>query len=92
MHDSQTGAVTILALNRHTTDEVELEVELRGFDSARKVTIATELHHRDLKAINSVDATDEVSPKKLADVAISKGKLRAKLKPLSWNVIVTSPA
>jgi alpha-N-arabinofuranosidase len=90
LHESQTGAVTILALNRHTTDEINLEVELRGFDAARKITAATELHHRDLKAVNSAEATDEVSPKKLTDVAISNGTLSAKLKPLSWNVIVTS--
>jgi alpha-N-arabinofuranosidase len=92
VHDTQTGAVTILALNRHTTDEIELEVELRGFDAARTITVATELHHKDLKAINSVEATDEVAPTKLSDVAISKATVRAKLKPLSWNVIVTSPA
>ena len=92
VHDSQAGAVTILALNRHTTDDIDLEVELRGFDSARKVTVATELHHGDLKAINSMEATDEVSPNKLTDVAIARGTLGAKLKPLSWNIIVTSPA
>jgi alpha-N-arabinofuranosidase len=92
VHDSQTGAVTVLALNRHTADEIELEVELRGFDTARKVTGATELHHKNLKATNSMDATDEVAPKKLSEVAIAGQVLRAKLKPLSWNVIATSAA
>jgi alpha-N-arabinofuranosidase len=92
IRDSQTGAVTILALNRHTTDEIELEVELRGFGGEQNVTVATELHHKNLKAINSTDATDEVAPKKLSEVAIAGQVLRAKLKPLSWNVIATSPA
>jgi alpha-N-arabinofuranosidase len=91
VHDSETGTVTIFALNRHPAEELELEVEMHGFGAARKVTAADGLHHKDLKAINSVGATDEVSPKRLADVAISQGTLRAKLKPLSWNVIVTSP-
>jgi alpha-N-arabinofuranosidase len=90
VHDRQTGAVTVLALNRHVTDEIELEVELRGFGK-QNVTVATELHHRNLKAINSVDATDEVAPKKLSEVAIAGQVLHAKLKPLSWNVLVTSP-
>ncbi|HWM28291.1 MAG TPA: alpha-N-arabinofuranosidase [Woeseiaceae bacterium] len=90
IHDEENDSLTILALNRHTTDEASLEVELRGFAGERTVATASELHHKDLKAINSMTATDEVVPRKLRDVAISQGTLRAKLKPLSWNVIVTS--
>jgi alpha-N-arabinofuranosidase len=92
IHDSESGDVTVLALNRHTTESMELEMELRGFDDERNVTFASELHHGDLKAVNSKAAADEVSPQKLGGVSFSGGVLRATLKPLSWNVIVTSVA
>ena len=88
LHDPESGAVNILALNRHTTDEIELEVELRGLGK-RKVASAAELHHTDLKAINSKTATDEVAPKSRGDVTINGETLKVKLKPLSWNVIAT---
>ena len=38
VHDPETGTVSIFVLNRSTTDEIELEVELRGLGSNRKVT------------------------------------------------------
>lgn len=90
IHDEKTGTVTILALNRHTTDDVNLEVELRGLGANRKISVATELHHKDLKAINSKTSPDHVKPQPLDGVAIKSETLTAKLKPLSWNVIVTT--
>lgn len=92
IHDEATGAVTILALNRSTTDEMQLDVELRGLGEGRKVSIASELHHSDIKAINSKAAPNAVAPKERTDVSVNKGVVSAKLKPLSWNVIVTTPA
>lgn len=92
IHDEESGTVTILALNRSTMDEMQLDVELRGLGDARKVTIASELHHSDLKAVNSKSAPDAVSPKIRNDVSIAKGVVSARLKPLSWNVIVTTLA
>jgi alpha-L-arabinofuranosidase len=92
IHDEESGAVTIFALNRSTTEEMDLNVELRGLGDARKVTLASELHHTDLKAVNSKSAPDAVSPTNRTDVSISNGIVSARLKPLSWNVIVTMPA
>lgn len=91
VHDPESGAVSILALNRHTTDEIELEVELRGLGKL-KVASASQLHHKDLKAVNTKDARDEVSPASRSDVVISGETLKVKLRPLSWNVIATSAA
>jgi alpha-N-arabinofuranosidase len=89
IHDPHSGATTILALNRNASDAIQLEVELRGLGAGRKVTLATELHHGDLKAINTKDSPDEVAPRNRDDVAIDGEFVRVKLKPLSWNVIVT---
>lgn len=86
--DAERDAVTILALNRHATDELELEADLRGFGEDRGVTAALELHHRDLKAINRREAPAEVAPAERRDVTLAGERLRVSLKPLSWNVFV----
>jgi alpha-N-arabinofuranosidase len=90
IHNPQSGETTILALNRHASEAIAVEIELRSFDREHTVALATELQHRDLKAINSVDAAEEVRPAKHNDVSISGTTVRATLKPLSWNVLVTT--
>ena len=35
IHDQESGTVTILALNRSATDEMQLDVELRGLGDAQ---------------------------------------------------------
>ena len=92
VHDSQENSLAVFALNRNAATETELDVELRGFGGERKLVAASELHHQDLKAVNSMNAPATVSPKALETISLSKGHLRARLKPLSWNVIVTSGA
>lgn len=91
MHDRESGTVTLLALNRSKEAGMELELELRGLGAGRKVTFASELHHADLKAVNSKVAPDAVAPATLEDVTVAGEVVRAELKPLSWNVIVLGP-
>ena len=59
---------------------------------SRELTRAEELHHLDLKAINSRGAPDAVAPVPHPAARIAGGTLRAKLTPLSWNVFPTRPA
>jgi alpha-N-arabinofuranosidase len=91
LHDAASGTVTVLALNRNACDEIELELELRRL-GARELAFASELHHGDLKAMNSREAQDLVQPQTRDDVALRGECLRAKLKPLSWNVFVVKTA
>jgi alpha-L-arabinofuranosidase len=57
--------------------------ETHSFDDALK------LKHDDLKAVNSKDRPNEVAPRQLADVSVGESSIRAVLKPLSWNILVT---
>ena len=59
---------------------------------SRELTRAEELHHADLKAINSKGAPDAVAPVPHPAASIAGRTLRATLKPLSWNVFPTRPA
>ncbi|NIJ20927.1 alpha-N-arabinofuranosidase [Sphingomonas naasensis] len=91
VHDPETGDVTVFALNRSLDSEMALTAELRGLGT-RRLAEAFELHHADLKAINSVDAPDEVAPAQHPRADFTDGVLKAVLKPLSWNVFVTRSA
>lgn len=92
VHDDSTGQTAIFALNRHLSDEQEISIELRGLGDRQYLVEAQELHHADMKAINTKEAPDNVSPNKLAAVQIDGHRITARLKPGSWNLIVTTHA
>ncbi len=89
--DESTGQVTVFALNRNISENMDLNVALRGFGKSRKIVTALEIHHANMKATNTKDAQDTVAPRKLEHVTIKNDQLQATLKPGSWNVIVTAP-
>jgi alpha-N-arabinofuranosidase len=83
------GTTTVFALNRSLSDPMDLDVVLRGLGADRRLVEATEIHHANLKAVNTKEAPDTVAPAANPDVSVDGERLRAKLKPASWNVIVT---
>jgi alpha-N-arabinofuranosidase len=87
--DPATGRTAVFALNRHLSDEMELTIELRGLGTQRTLVEAHELHHANMKAINSRESPDTVTPAPLQGVRIDGEHLSVRLKPGSWNVIVT---
>ena len=87
--DEASGRTTIFALNRHLEEDMELKIELRGLGADRVVEEAIELFNSNMKAINTKDTPNAVAPTYNADVRIESETLIAKLKPGSWNVLVT---
>jgi alpha-N-arabinofuranosidase len=83
--------VVIFALNRHLTETMDLKVELRGFGGQRQIVEALEVHHPNMKAVNTKDAPNTVAPAPIKSVSLDGDKLVARLMPGSWNVIVTAP-
>jgi alpha-N-arabinofuranosidase len=83
------GRTAIFALNRHLSEPLDLVADLRGLGADRKLVAAQEIHHAKLKAANTRDLPDAVAPRANADVAIEGEKVSVRLKPASWNVIVT---
>jgi alpha-N-arabinofuranosidase len=67
---------------------MDLQVELRGLGK-RRLTFARQLHHADLRATNTRAAPETVAPAELAGATVTGERLQAKLRPLSWNVLVT---
>src|SRR5262249_21625496 len=84
VRDPKTGACTLFALNRGA-EETTLEAELRGL-GVKKVAAASEVHHADLKATNSKQKPDAVTPRTNETASLKGETLKANLKPYSWNV------
>jgi alpha-N-arabinofuranosidase len=84
--DEAGGRATLFALNRSDRSQVDLSADLGGLGEGWTVAGASQLHHDDLKATNTRDRPDEVSPRPLDGVALEEGVLTAVLRPLSWNV------
>jgi len=87
LYDRTTGRSTVFALNRSPTEAMDLQVDLRGLGK-RRLTLARQLHHTDLKATNTRAAPQTVAPTELAGATVTGERLHAKLRPLSWNVLV----
>jgi alpha-N-arabinofuranosidase len=87
--DETTGRTAVFAINRHLTDEMDLKIELRGLGSERKLVECLELHHANMKATNTREAPDTVKPVNNPRLEIGGETLTVRLKPGSWNVIVT---
>ena len=65
---------------------MQLDVTARSF-GALSLTDAHELHDGDLKAVNTKAEPERIKRQPLETVEVEGGTIRARLKPLSWNVI-----
>lgn len=78
--------VTVFAVNRSVSDDVEFECDLRSF-SGYSFTEHIVLEHDDMKITNAA-AGENVSPKSVTGRAsFDEGILSARLSKTSWNVL-----
>ncbi|MEG0742141.1 MAG: alpha-N-arabinofuranosidase [Clostridia bacterium] len=80
------GGVTVFALNRSMDEDIELCCDLRAFGELRMVEHLL-LHHEDVKAVNTEENPDCVSPVQGKGGSVQDGKMSVILPKLSWNVI-----
>ncbi len=80
------GSVTVFAVNRSLTDDIEMTVDLRDF-AGLKAASHTVLTHADVKAVNTEENPDNVAPKAMAGAVVEGGRLTVVVPKLSWNVI-----
>jgi alpha-L-arabinofuranosidase len=82
--------LTVLAVNRHQTDSVELGLDLRAFRGYAPVEHSV-LSDPDPRATNTQQHPDRVRPRGVATAPVTGGRLTARLPPISWNVIRLAP-
>ena len=80
------GSVTIFAVNKDMQDDLLVTVDLRAFD-LKGVQEHIVLHHDDVKAVNTEEHPDNVSPVSIQGAKVENGMLTVRLPALSWNVI-----
>jgi alpha-N-arabinofuranosidase len=84
--DEANESVTLFAVNRDLESSLPLEGDARAFPGYRVVEHLT-LTHSDLKATNTADHPDNVTPRADGNAQLRDGQLTANLSPASWNVI-----
>ena len=80
------GSVTIFAVNRSLEEGMELTVDLRDFSGLSTVSHEV-LVHEDVKAINTEENPNNVSPRAIPGGKLEGGRLVIEIPRLSWNVI-----
>jgi alpha-N-arabinofuranosidase len=88
-HDEETGAVTLLAVNRSTSEPLDLTAHVRAFPGHR-LAMASELTDADPSARNSAGA-EAVVPRANPRARLEDGRLEVRLAPVSWNVVRLEP-
>ena len=86
MHNEAAGEVTIFAVNRHLSESLPLDIDLRSFGDFRVLEHLV-LESDDLKAANTQDAPDRVAPHARGNALADGSGIRASLGKASWNVI-----
>ncbi|MFS8198074.1 alpha-N-arabinofuranosidase [Streptomyces sp. CWNU-52B] len=91
-YDEESGAVTVLAVNRGQEESLSLRAELRGALSGYRVLEHLVLADQDPDAVNTEADPHRVTPRAGGGAQVSAdGALEAELAPVSWNVIRLTP-
>ncbi|MGJ7451967.1 alpha-N-arabinofuranosidase [Aquipuribacter sp. MA13-13] len=93
-HDEETGEVVVLAVNRGQEDVLELEVDVRAFGGTAGMVVVEHsvLADDDIRARNTADDPDRVTPRRGSGARVEDGRARLALPPVSWNVLRLRPA
>lgn len=86
VHDPDSGVVTIFAVNRSKDESMDVRIDLRGFGELG-IADCAELHDSDLKAFNSKEQPERIKPVPHEAVEMQGAMMKARLKPLSWNML-----
>jgi alpha-L-arabinofuranosidase len=85
-HDDTSDDLTLLVVNRSTTEPVEVVADVRAFPR-HQPDLADTLHCEDPTTCNTAATPDAVVPTRLEQFTLDEGILRAVLPPVSWNVL-----
>lgn len=84
--DEEGRHLTIFAVNRHQESAMSFEVDMRdfpGYETEEHIV----LDGPDMKATNTMEHPNSVTPRKSGRAKITDQRLVAQLSPTSWNVI-----
>lgn len=85
VYNEELNEVTVFAVNRHLSEGLELDVDLRSFSSVNIIEHIV-LEHEDIKAVNTKSNPHNVMPSQ-GKAVVEGGHVKALLAKASWNVI-----
>lgn len=85
VYDEENDYLTIFALNRHLSESLDLNCDVRSFEGYQ-IEEHIVLENDDLKAVNTADE-EKVAPHRGGQSQLDDGMLTARLAKASWNVI-----
>lgn len=85
VYDEENEYLTIFALNRHLSESLDLNCDVRSFEGYQ-IEEHIVLENDDLKAVNTADK-EKVAPHRGGQSQLDDGMLTARLAKASWNVI-----
>jgi alpha-N-arabinofuranosidase len=92
-HDPGSGDLTVLAVNRHPTEDGLLDVTVRDDEGKGYVVVEhLELGGADLHTTNTAEYPERVNPATTTGSGVNDGHLTAVLRPVSWNLIRLTPS
>ncbi|MNE75107.1 Intracellular exo-alpha-(1-_5)-L-arabinofuranosidase [compost metagenome] len=86
VYNEEKGEVTIFAVNRHLSEQLELDIDVRSFGNVRIIEHVV-LEHENLKAANTKAQPNNVLPHNGGNAKVDNGFIKAALGKASWNVI-----
>ena len=86
VHNEEEGTLSFFLVNRHTSESIETEVSLQGFENATVIDHQV-MTHPDLKAVNTAQNQDEVAPRKGSGAKVEGDRLTVVLPPYSYQMV-----
>jgi alpha-N-arabinofuranosidase len=86
VHDEEADTLTFFAVNRHASETIEVDVDLRGFGAASVIDHQL-MTHADLKAVNTAANQGEVAPARGTGAKVDGDRLTVKLPPYSYQML-----
>ncbi len=87
VHDAQANILTFFAVNRHGSEALELDIDLKGFGDTARVIEHQVMTHPDLKVANTLANQTAVAPSAGRGISADGSRLSGKLAPYSYQVI-----
>lgn len=84
--NEEKSELTVFAVNRSLEDDINLEIDLSDFPTAKLLEHIV-MEHDDMKAVNSAENPNNITPKSNGSTTIGSNAATAVLNKHSWNVI-----
>jgi len=86
VHNEDEGTVTFFAVNRHGSEQIDVDLSLEGFGAATVIDHQV-MTHANLRAVNTANDQNNVVPTKGSGAKVDGKVLSVKLAPYSYQMI-----